>query len=77
MSEQPTVKVGQVWADNDARSKGRTLQVVEVGPVQAVCEVLTVARYVSARQIGKTTRISLRRFRPNATGYRLISEPTL
>lgn len=27
----PTLRVGQVWADNDPRSAGRTVQIIEVG----------------------------------------------
>ena len=38
---EDAVRVGQVWADNDPRSEGRTIRVVEVGPVRAVCEILT------------------------------------
>lgn len=49
MPEQPDVRAGQVWADNDPRSAGRTLRVDAVkfssrmGCDVAVCVVLTNA----------------------------------
>jgi hypothetical protein len=40
MGEQE-VREGQVWADNDRRSRGRTLRVIRVEAEHAVCVVLT------------------------------------
>jgi hypothetical protein len=74
MSAAQEVRVGQVWADNDPRSAGRTLRVFFVTSTHAGCQVLSVARNVSERQVGKTTTISLSRFKPNSTGYRLITD---
>jgi thioredoxin reductase len=68
----PEVKVGQVWADNDPRSAGRTIKVISVGTNTVRCEVLTVATGSSTRRLGSTTMISRDRFRPTSNGYRLI-----
>ena len=57
------VKVGQVWADNDKRSRGRRVTVLEVGDEKA----LVTTGF-------KKTWIRLTRFRPNSTGYRLVSD---
>ena len=69
------VRTGQVWADNDPRSAGRTLRVDNIENGKAVCTVLTNIEDTALRlrdMRGRTTRISLSRFRPTATGYRLI-----
>lgn len=78
------VEVGQVWADNDPRIPGRTVEVVRLftvpmvrrktGPLPvdqpyAECRVLTGA----PRMIGKRVDIRVDRFRPTSTGYRLVS----
>jgi hypothetical protein len=87
MAEQPEVKVGQVWADNDKRCKGRTIRVDAIEAGKAVCTVLTNADAVQAALDAgdpmwvadgrkRPTRISLGRFRPTSTGYRLINEVT-
>jgi hypothetical protein len=47
VSDTPTVRPGQIWADNDPRAWGRTLRVDEIRPGEwtdqpiAVCTVLT------------------------------------
>jgi hypothetical protein len=47
VSDTPTVRPGQIWADNDPRATGRTLRVDEIWPGEwtdrliAVCTVLT------------------------------------
>jgi hypothetical protein len=79
------IKPGQIWADNDERSAGRTLRVDRIDGERAVCTVLTnitVTQVELERGIkgvrdsrGHTTRISLKRFKPTATGYRLVSDP--
>lgn len=93
MSAPKEVRPGQIWADNDKRMKGRTLQIqsIEEGTLinqatalVAVCTVLTDRAVTAARlglssdirtTVGRTVRIQVRRFRQNATGYRLVSEP--
>jgi hypothetical protein len=75
------VKPGQIWADNDPRSAGRTLRVERIENGKAVCTVLTNITpskedlrrgvLVSDRR-GETTRISLARFKPTSSGYRLV-----
>lgn len=81
-----TVKPGQIWADNDPRSAGRTLRVDAIEGERAVCTVLTndtdtqtaldggvnILGYKPKDTRGKTTRISVARFQPTRTGYRLI-----
>jgi hypothetical protein len=73
----PNVRPGQVWADNDRREKGRTLKVLEVvereGGDHAIVEVLTGK---GGRKLDKPrqTRIAVRRFVPNSTGYTLVQD---
>jgi hypothetical protein len=66
------VAVGQVWADNDKRSKGRHVRVVaiEVTLKQAVVRACSPTGAFSG---GRVTRIALRRFQPTSTGYRLVA----
>lgn len=66
----PEVKVGQLWADNDIRSFPRTIRVMEIIGDKAEVKVVTPAKF--ARNEGARTRISLKRFRANSTGYRLV-----
>ena len=61
----PTVEAGQVWADNDARSAGRTLRVVYVGVTHAECVVITNSDHTD-QQI---TRAAARAALGIATGY--------
>ena len=77
------VKPGQIWADNDPRSAGRTLRVERIDGGKAVCTVLTNITPVKADlqhgvlvsdRRGETTRISLARFKPTSSGYRLIRD---
>lgn len=63
MTSTPTVRAGQVWADNDKRSRGRRVNVDEH---HALVQSST----------GTRTRIRLDRFRPNSTGYRLLTDVT-
>ena len=84
------VKPGQVWADNDPRSAGRTIRVESIDGAKAVCTVVSNATdtqehldsYAQLRRRpilldtrARTTRISLSRFTPTRTGYRLVSDP--
>lgn len=78
------VRPGQVWADNDPRNEGRTLRVDEVGGEVVLCTVLTLSHLVQelvdkgspwAKDVrGKQRTISLRRFKPTSTGYRLLED---
>lgn len=43
MSETTELQPGQVWADNDPRSEGRTLRVDRIESGKAVCTVLTMS----------------------------------
>lgn len=85
MADDVTVRPGQVWADADWRSEGRTVRVDRIEDGKAVCTILT-NRDAAQRNLdhgdawttdmrGKTTRIRLDRFRPTSTGYRLVTEP--
>ena len=88
MDGEVVVRPGQVWADNDVRSKGRTVRVVEVGSLTAICEILTnsdahqeyvdgvrsMAGYRPVDMRGRRTQIALRRFKPTSTGFRLLEE---
>jgi hypothetical protein len=86
----PSPQRGQIWADNDPRSAGRTLRVDRIENGKAVCTILTnsdkAQRDIDAKRgkpsyyqdfkdmRGKTTKISLARFKPVSTGYRLIRD---
>ncbi|MEU5946296.1 hypothetical protein ABZ793_12130 [Micromonospora sp. NPDC047465] len=88
MSEIPTVRVGQVWADNDKRSEGRRVRVIAIEPAQPAAPhhravpARAVVERVDANGQAMTngkgtvphTRIRLDRFRPTSTGYRLIQD---
>lgn len=60
------VRVGQVWEDNDWRSKGRQVLVLAVDETHATVK--------SPSGHGRQTRIRLDRFRPNSTGYVLVKD---
>lgn len=70
-----TVRVGQVWADNDPRCHGRRVRVVEVTDTHAIVEVHHTSHgaYRHAKP-GRATRIRLDRFRPTSTGYVLVQD---
>jgi hypothetical protein len=80
MTSYYEVKPGQIWADNDSRSAGRTLRIDRIIDGETICTVLTNSDSVNTglawqRDMrGKTTRISLARFRPTNTGYRLVRD---
>jgi uncharacterized protein DUF6354 len=73
---EQTVRVGQLWQDNDpriveARKGRRLLRVTHVGPTHAQVETWY------EDEIGKnsrTGRVRLARFVPSTTGYRLIED---
>jgi desulfoferrodoxin (superoxide reductase-like protein) len=59
------VRVGQIWRDNDKRNYTRWVEVVSIEGEKA-----TVINLETRKQ----TRISLKRFKPNATGYVLVKD---
>jgi hypothetical protein len=67
MKDLPDVKLGQVWADNDKRAKGRRVLVVGLDATHATCSN-------HPQDFGRRYRIRLDRFRPTSTGYRLESD---
>lgn len=68
----PDVRVGQVWEDNDSRSKGRTFRVTSVEGDVVVVENLTRTGGGSLLPGAKrVNRIQRKRFKPTSTGYRL------
>ncbi|MFE1192894.1 DUF6354 family protein [Streptomyces olivaceoviridis] len=74
MTDTPTPAPGQIWQDNDKRSYGRRLRIVETDATHAHVELVT-PRGAGHQQAtpGRRTRIRLDRFRPTSTGYRYIS----
>ncbi|WP_280465636.1 hypothetical protein [Nocardia brasiliensis] len=62
---ETVVKPGQVWADNDPRSTGRLVTILEVGETHATVKSTTLKR---------VTKIRLDRFKPTRTGYRLVTD---
>jgi hypothetical protein len=77
------VRPGQVWADNDKRSTGRHVRVVEVDRTHATVELVSqrgrpwsgLRPGEPARaEPGRRTRIRLDRFKPTTTGYRLVRD---
>ncbi len=71
----PVPKIGQIWADNDPRSKGRTIRIVSVNERFVQAETLTPAKgYISETSTGRITRIRVDRLRPSTTGYRLMQD---
>lgn len=79
-------EVGQVWADNDRRNRGRTLKIVSIGKEKVRMEVLTntdevqamidipgeIRGYQPKDRRGKQVLVSPHRLHPTSTGYRLI-----
>lgn len=59
------VKPGQIWEDCDRRHVGRRLKVLKLQGTHALCEVVVTTDRVLIR---------LERFKPNATGHRLVEE---
>lgn len=62
------VRVGQIWQDNDTRQRKshnpRRGKIVQILGGYATVEWST----------GRTTQVSLKRFRPNSTGYKLVED---
>ena len=75
--------VGQVWADNDPRSAGRTFRIDLVKGAHAHVTILTNTDFTQydidnghpswRRDMrGRQSRILLTRLRPTSTGYRYL-----
>ena len=72
MKTEPTVAVGQRWADNDPRSRGRVLRIIEVGGENGS---RLDPRFVYMEDVaGKRTRIAKVRLQPTRNGYRLLRD---
>ncbi|MGW0033629.1 hypothetical protein ACWDXD_27930 [Streptomyces sp. NPDC003314] len=71
-TETPRPAVGQIWQDNDPRSYGRKVRIVELTDTHAVVELHQPRHPVSSAKPGRRTRIRLDRFRPTSTGYRYV-----
>lgn len=71
-SEPVTPEVGQIWADNDPRSKGRRLRIESVS--DRFVRAVVVADRDGAKQssVGLRFAINRDRLRPTRNGYRLI-----
>lgn len=68
------VKVGQVWADNDKRSAGRTVTVVALEEAYHPFKHYRYTVAVVEDRGGRRTRIRTDRMRPTSTGYRLVRD---
>lgn len=73
MTDTPAPAIGQIWQDNDPRSYGRKVRIVELDATHALVElhVPRGAGHLRAKP-GRRTRIRLDRFRPTSTGYRYV-----
>jgi len=69
MSAAATVSVGQTWLDNDKRFRERRIRITAIEGAFAYGWVID-ANDKALRE----TRIALKRFKPNSTGYRLESK---
>lgn len=78
MGDAIAVREGQIWADNDKRSKGRKVLILAIDRRNevdfAICEVKSVAKGYDKKGIGKKTLVRLDRFRPTSAGYRLVRD---
>lgn len=61
------VKVGQIWKDNDKRVGDRQIEIVAINDSENKAVVVNLVTK-------KTTKVSLKRFRPISTGYTLIKD---
>lgn len=67
------IRIGQQWADNDPRCKGRTIRITAIEGDRAVVVVLT-DRGGKRPAKPRVTTISVDRLHPTSTGYRLLSD---
>lgn len=69
------VKVGQVWQDCDKRMSGRCIRVMAIKDGKALCSRAVQSSWGEwFRLPGRQVRISLSRFKPTSTGYRLLED---
>jgi hypothetical protein len=69
------VAIGQIWSDNDKRqrSKGRYLCINGISSDEkAICTVGFGDCKNHINWTGRVTKISLKRFKPTANGYRRV-----
>jgi len=69
--KKKTVKVGQIWTDNDARRAKRNLRVRAIGMSKVAKSRLVL---VENTKTGKETVVHASRFRPITRGYRLVRD---
>jgi len=81
MTESPEVQVGQTWADNDPRNRGRLIRIESVHAADKThpepyvrVTVQHVSRNVRKGEVGEQRTIKIRRLRPTRNGYRLVEE---
>ncbi|WP_393101686.1 hypothetical protein [Streptomyces sp. LN325] len=67
----PAPAVGQIWQDNDPRSYGRKVRIVEIDDTHAVVE-LALPR--GAGHL-RASLAAVPGIRPTSTGYRYVSGP--
>lgn len=77
-------RVGQVYADNDPRHKGRQIEIVGVHDADAThpepyvkVRVVKVGRNVRKKEVGEQRTILQRRLRPTRNGYKLVEDSTV
>ena len=68
-----TVKINQIWKDNDKRVSDRYLKVFKIEDSKAHCYVSNSEDFQET-ETPKTTKVSIKRFKPNSTGYKLIHD---
>ena len=67
-------EVGQLWADNDPRAKGRTVLIISIGTVRALARVVTNRETAKQSTVGLYVSILREQLRPTKNGYRLMEE---
>lgn len=73
----PAPAVGQIWQDNDPRSPGRYLRIVDIDASRATVRQVAynpTTRIAADLPGVRPGRIRLDRFRPTTTGYRYIGQ---
>jgi hypothetical protein len=69
------VRVGQVWASNDWRDQRKNpVPTFKVHVITHYGDPAKSYATVMWEHSGRRSRILLRRFRPNSTGYRLVED---
>lgn len=69
--KKKSVKVGQIWADNDSRRAKRNLRIRAIG-LSKVAKTRLVL--VENTKTGKETVVHASRFRPITRGYKLVRD---